>query len=119
MTILHIRHQPLRDTHRLGDQRLNTPPHTIQLHEPSTEIARTQPIQISDLRHLDRTHLPIMTTGCYTVLLASPCACYVDLIHLATAINAGAARFVTNNSRAFPKSIAEINVTYPMDLTDP
>ncbi len=39
-----------------------------------------------------------------------------DAIHLATAVNAGADRFITNNSRDFSKSIKEIDVTYPMDL---
>ena len=39
-----------------------------------------------------------------------------DAVHLATAVNAGATRFLTNNSSDFPKSIAEIEVTYPADL---
>jgi predicted nucleic acid-binding protein len=39
-----------------------------------------------------------------------------DAIHLATAVNAGAERFITNNAGDFPKSIAEIDVTYPGDL---
>lgn len=42
-----------------------------------------------------------------------------DAVHLATAVNAGASRFITNNSRDFPKVIAEIDITYPMDLADP
>ncbi len=42
-----------------------------------------------------------------------------DAVHLATALDAGADRFITNNSRDFPKSIAEIDVTYPTDLPDP
>ena len=42
-----------------------------------------------------------------------------DAVHLATAVNAGAHRFITNNSRDFPKSITEIDVTYPADLDDP
>jgi predicted nucleic acid-binding protein len=41
-----------------------------------------------------------------------------DAIHLATAVNAGATRFLTNNSRDFPKSIVEIDITYPADLPD-
>jgi len=39
-----------------------------------------------------------------------------DAVHLATAVNAGADRFLTNNSRDFPKSIVEIDVTYPHEL---
>ncbi len=42
-----------------------------------------------------------------------------DAIHLATAVQAGARRFITNNSRDFPKSITEISITYPADLPDP
>lgn len=40
-----------------------------------------------------------------------------DAVHLATAVNAGADRFVTNNRRGFPRSITEIEITYPADLT--
>lgn len=42
-----------------------------------------------------------------------------DAVHLATAVGAGADRFLTNNARDFPKSISEIDVTYPGDLPDP
>ena len=42
-----------------------------------------------------------------------------DAVHLATAVNAGADRFVTNNQRDFPRTIAEVDVTYPADLPDP
>lgn len=43
----------------------------------------------------------------------------VDAVHLATAVGAGADRFVTNNSKDFPKSISEIDITYPGDLPRP
>ena len=39
-----------------------------------------------------------------------------DAVHLATAVNAGADCFVTNNQRDFPKSIEEIEIVYPEDL---
>lgn len=39
-----------------------------------------------------------------------------DAIHLATAVGAGADRFITNNRRDFPRSITEVDVTYPADL---
>lgn len=39
-----------------------------------------------------------------------------DAVHLATAVKAGADRFITNNSRDFPVSITEIDVTYPSAL---
>ena len=42
-----------------------------------------------------------------------------DAVHLATAVGAGADRFITNNAKDFPKSITEIDITYPTDLPDP
>lgn len=39
-----------------------------------------------------------------------------DAAHLATAVTAGADRFITNNRRDFPRAIEEISVTYPADL---
>ena len=36
--------------------------------------------------------------------------------HLATAVGAGADRFITNNRSDFSKSISEIAITYPEDL---
>ena len=39
-----------------------------------------------------------------------------DAVHLATAVGAGADRFITNNSSAFAKTIAEIDVTYSDEL---
>ena len=39
-----------------------------------------------------------------------------DAVHLATAIRAGAQRFLTNNHRDFPKTISEIDVVYPDEL---
>ena len=41
-----------------------------------------------------------------------------DAVHLATAVAVGADRFVTSNRRDFPRSIAEIAITYPDDLDD-
>jgi predicted nucleic acid-binding protein len=42
-----------------------------------------------------------------------------DAVHLATAVAAGAARFVTNNRKDFTRDITEIEIVYPDDLTDP
>ena len=42
----------------------------------------------------------------------------VDAVHLATAVGAGADRFLTNNRSDFPKSIAEIDITYPDELPE-
>jgi predicted nucleic acid-binding protein len=42
-----------------------------------------------------------------------------DAVHLATAVSAGADRFITNNRSDFPRSIGEIEVCYPDELADP
>ncbi|MGH3752077.1 MAG: type II toxin-antitoxin system VapC family toxin [Pseudonocardiaceae bacterium] len=42
-----------------------------------------------------------------------------DAVHLATAVVAGADRFVTNNRRDFPDTLTDIDVTYPDTLPDP
>lgn len=42
-----------------------------------------------------------------------------DAVHLATAVQLGADRFVTNNRRDFAAPITEVSVTYPADLPDP
>ncbi|MBK7821586.1 MAG: PIN domain-containing protein [Tessaracoccus sp.] len=64
-----------------------------------------------DLRPLDeptaRTALALAVT--YGLRAA-------DAAHLATAIEAGADRFLTNNRKDFPKTIAEIDIVYPEDL---
>lgn len=41
-----------------------------------------------------------------------------DAAHLATAVAAGAERFLTNNRKDFPPTITEITVTYPEDLPE-
>jgi predicted nucleic acid-binding protein len=43
----------------------------------------------------------------------------VDAVHLATAVEAGADRFLTNNRRDFPRTISEIEILYPEDLPNP
>jgi hypothetical protein len=42
-----------------------------------------------------------------------------DATHLATAVSAGADRFITDSQRDFPRAITEVDVTYPADLADP
>ena len=54
-----------------------------------------------------------------TALAASYGLRAADAVHLATAVGAGARRFLTNNSRDFPTSISEIDITYPTELPDP
>ena len=67
-----------------------------------------------DLRPADET-----TAELAAVLGASHRLRAADAIHLATAVAAGADRFITNNTTDFPKSISEIDVTYPQDLPSP
>lgn len=66
-----------------------------------------------DLRPLDRATAELATTlsGMYRLRAA-------DATHLATAVAAGADRFITNNRKDFPETITEIRVTYPEDLPD-
>ncbi|GAA3078685.1 hypothetical protein GCM10010464_48620 [Pseudonocardia yunnanensis] len=54
-----------------------------------------------------------------TSLAASHRLRAADAVHLATAVMAGADRFITNNRRDFPEAISEIDVTYPDALGDP
>jgi len=64
-----------------------------------------------DLRPLDHATAELATT-----LAASYSLRAADAVHLATAVSAGADRFLTNNRRDFPSSIAEIDVVHPADL---
>jgi len=64
-----------------------------------------------DLRPVDRA------TGMLSAILAARYHLRAaDSIHLATAVTMGAQRFITNNSRDFPRTITEIDITYPADL---
>lgn len=64
-----------------------------------------------DLRPVDRA------TGLLAAVLGARYGLRTaDAVHLATAVNMGAARFITNNRRDFPASVNEIDVTYPGDL---
>jgi predicted nucleic acid-binding protein len=66
-----------------------------------------------DLRPLDR-----VTAELATVLAGKYRMRAADAVHLATAVNLGADRFITNNKRDFPRTIDELQVTYPEDLPD-
>ena len=66
-----------------------------------------------DLRPTDEA-----TAELATALGASYRLRAADAVHLATAVGAGADRFLTNNRTDFPKSIAEIDITYPQELPD-
>ena len=66
-----------------------------------------------DLRPVDRA-----TAQLATVLGARYNLRAADAIHLATAVNMGARRFITSNKRDFGASIKEIDVTFPADLPE-
>ncbi len=66
-----------------------------------------------ELRALDSATAEIATSLAVAYRLRAP-----DAIHLATAVVAGAERFVTDNSRDFPTTISEVDVTYPATLTE-
>ena len=66
-----------------------------------------------DLRPTDEA-----TAELATALGASYRLRAADAVHLATAVGAGADRFLTNNRTDFPKSITEIDITYPDELPD-
>ena len=65
-----------------------------------------------DLRAVDRA-----TAELATVLASKYRLRATDATHLATAVNVGADRFITNNQRDFPATISEITVTYPARLS--
>jgi predicted nucleic acid-binding protein len=70
------------------------------------------------LSRLDLRPVDVTTAQLATVLGASHRLRAADAVHLATAVHAGADRFITNNRKDFPKSITEIDITYPEELPD-
>lgn len=68
------------------------------------------------LGRLDLRPVDAATAELAAVLGASYRLRAADAVHLATAVAAGADRFITSNRRGFPRSIVEIDVTYPGDL---
>lgn len=66
-----------------------------------------------DLRPVDETTAEIATVLGAKYGIRAP-----DVTHLATAVGLGAGRFITNNKHDFPRSIDEVQVTYPEDLPD-
>jgi predicted nucleic acid-binding protein len=64
-----------------------------------------------DLRPVDEALAELATAMGTTYGLRA-----ADAVHLATAVAAGAERFITNNSSDFSKSITEVDVTYPDEL---
>jgi predicted nucleic acid-binding protein len=71
------------------------------------------------LSRLDLRPTDVATAELATALGASYGLRAADAVHLATAVGAGADRFLTNNRADFPKTIIEIDITYPDELADP
>lgn len=68
------------------------------------------------LARLDLRPVDSVTAQLATVLGASYALRAADAIHLATAVNLGADRFITNNQRDFSPAISEIEIVFPVDL---
>jgi predicted nucleic acid-binding protein len=77
-------------------------------------LALTAMLGRLDLRPLDEAGAELAVALGAAHRLGAPAA-----VHLATAVAAGAERFLTNNRRDFPQTIAEIAVTYPDELPEP
>lgn len=68
------------------------------------------------LSRLDLQPLNPVTAEVATSLAAEYRLRAADAIHLATAVVAGADRFITNNRRDFAQTISEIDIRYPDTL---
>jgi predicted nucleic acid-binding protein len=68
------------------------------------------------LARLDLRPMDASTAALATALGASYRLRAADATHLATAVQSGAERFITNNRRDFASSITEIDITYPEAL---
>jgi predicted nucleic acid-binding protein len=66
-----------------------------------------------DLRPVDRA-----TAELATALAAKYGLRAAEAVHLATAVAAGADRFITNNQHDFSRAITEVRVTYPAEMAD-
>ncbi len=71
------------------------------------------------LSRLELRALDAVTAEVATSLAATHRLRAADAVHLATAVIAGADRFLTNNRRDFPDTLIEIGITYPDTLPDP
>jgi|SRR5215469_4032180 len=89
------------------------------LSKPTREGATTELRALAGLlARLDLRPVDLATAELATQLAAKYRLRAADAAHLATAVSLGADRFITNNQRDFPRSITEVQVTYPEDLPD-
>jgi predicted nucleic acid-binding protein len=77
-------------------------------------LALTAVLGRLELRPLDEATAQLAVALGASYRLSAP-----DAVHLASAVGAGAERFLTNNRRDFPTTIAEVAVTYPDELPSP
>lgn len=68
------------------------------------------------LGRLDLLPVDLATASVAAALGARYRLCAADAVHLATAVSAGADRFITNNSSDFPAAITEIAIVTPADV---
>ena len=71
------------------------------------------------LGRLDLLPVDIAVARAASALAATYGLRAADAVHLATAVAAGADRFITNNRSDFPRAITEIDVVYPEALPEP
>ncbi len=89
------------------------------LSKPRREGAATQLRALARLvARLDLRPVDLATAELATELAAKYRLRAADATHLATAVGLGADRFITGSERDFPRSIVEVQVTYPADLPD-
>jgi predicted nucleic acid-binding protein len=90
------------------------------LTKPLRDDAEEELEQLSTiLGHLDLRPTDAAAAALAAALGASYGLRAADAVHLATAVAAGADRFITNNRKDFPPTITEVDITYPDDLPDP
>lgn len=90
------------------------------LSQPVRLEQRAEALALEDLlARLDLRPVDLATAELATALGATYGLRAADAVHLATAVGSSADRFITNNQRDFPRTIAEIAVTYPEDLPLP
>ena len=70
------------------------------------------------LARIDLRPVDLATAELATALGAKYGLRALDATHLATAVGLGADRFITGNQSDFPRSITEVQVTYPADLPE-
>jgi len=87
------------------------------LTKPLRERAQTEVTALTwFLARLDLLPVDLAIADLAAVLGAKYRLRDADAVHLATAIQGGADRFVTNNRKDFPRKIVELEVVYPSDL---